>query len=207
MKGKQRVATTSREDPNVVIRNERIDAYFNKHAIYEKAKTRVLRLMVPIQPPQQEIMEKIEELIEELDGCFNELGYVGEAGRFDTDTYRTMKVVRGIADHTIRSLDEIPESLRAEFEHAFDEDAKLEGERWILGDLHRETEVIEEQIEGCVEELGMCTMDTVREGFEEYLTGLKKVPEALELLIENLNENWFEYKEAAVAVGSHYWGQ
>lgn len=62
------MATTSREDPNVVIRNERIDAYFNKHAVYEKAKARVLRLMVPIQPPQQEIMEKIEELIEELDG-------------------------------------------------------------------------------------------------------------------------------------------
>lgn len=162
--------------------------------------------MVPIQPPQQEIMEKIEELIEELDGCFTELGYIGEAGRFDTGTYRIMKVVRGIADDKIRSLDEIPESLRAEFEHAFDEDAKLEGERWILGDLHRETEVIQEQVEGCVEELGMCTEDTVREGFEEYLTGLKKVPEALELLIENLNKNWFEYKEAAVAVGSHYWG-
>lgn len=202
------MATTSSEDCNVVIRNERIDAYFKKLSIYEKAKNRVLRLMVPIQPPQQEIMEKIEELIEELDGCFTELGYVGETGRFDTDTYRTMKVVRGIADHKIRSLDEIPESLRTEFEHAFDEEAKLEDGRWILDDLHRQTEVIQEQVEGCVEELEMYTDSaTVREGFEEYLTGLKKVPEALELLIENLNNNWFEYKEAAAAVGNHYRGR
>jgi hypothetical protein len=189
-------------------RNERIEAYFKKQAAYEDARDLVLRLMVPLQPRQQDTMAKIETLLEELDGYFDELGYLGDGGTFDHESYRRLQIIRRIADGKIRVLDDVPEALRAQYEDAFTEGARTEDGHWVDGDWHRETEVIQDELEACREEFQVCVGPTyglnAREGFEEYLVGIKKVPEILELLIENLNNVWFDYKNAAAAVGNHF---
>ena len=204
------MATTNSKERIVIARNERIDDYFRKQLSHEKARKSLLRLMVPMQPYQQSVVAKIEELLEELDGCFVEIGYLHGGGHFDASSYRTMKLIRKIADDDIRSLDEIPEPLRNEFAHAFESGARIDEGHWIFDDLHRQTEVIQEQIDGCIEELEMYTGPAmglnVREGFEVYVAGLKKVPEPLEQLIEHLNETWLRYKDAAAAIGTHDWG-
>lgn len=204
------MATTNNNERIVIDRNERIDDYFRKQLSHEKARKALLRLMVPMQPYQQGVVTKIEELLEELDGCFVEIGYLDGGGHFDASSYRTMKLVRKIADDQIHSLEEIPEPRREDFAHAFESGARIDEGHWIFDDLHRQTEVIQEQIDGCIEELEMYTGPAmgvnVREGFEVYLAGLKKIPVPLEQLIEHLNETWFRYKDAAAAVGTHYWG-
>jgi hypothetical protein len=203
------LATANRDNAIVAIRNQHIDDYLRKRVVHENARKAVLRLMVPMQPYPQDIVTKIEELLEGLDTCFVELGYLDGGGHFDASTYRTMKIVRRIADKKIRSLEEIPEPLHEDFEHAFEPEAKQDDGHWMFDDLHRRTEVIQEQIDGCLEELeiytGPATGLNAREGFDVYLAGLKKVPKPLELLIEHLNATWFRYKEAAAAAGNHYW--
>lgn len=203
------MATITTSERIVIARNESIDDYFKKQLSHEKARKALLRLMVPMQPYQQGVVAKIEELLEELDDCFAEIGYL-PGGHFDASSYRTMKLVRNIADDRIRSLEEIPEPLREDFAHAFASGARTNEGHWIFDDLHRQTEVIQEQIDGCIEELEMYTGPArglnAQEGFQVYLARLKEVPEPLEQLIEHLNEAWFRYKEAAAAVGTHYWG-
>ena len=189
-------------------RNARIEAYFKKQAAYEDARDLVRRLMVPLQPRLQDEMAKIEALLEELDGYFDELGYLGDGGAFDHESYHRLQTIRRIADGKIRALDDVPEALRAQCEDAFAEGARTEDGHWVDGDWRRDTEVIEEELEACREEFQDCIEPAyglnAREGFEEYLVGLKKVPENLERFIENLNNVWFDYKDAAAAVGNHF---
>ncbi len=188
--------------------NARIDAYHRKQAVYADARDEVIRLMVPLQPQQQHVMEKIDELLDELDTCFIELGHLDEGGRFDHEAFECMKIIRRIADGKIHTIDQVPDALQAEFTDAFEDEARMNGEHLIHGDWRRQTEVIEEQVEYCQEELESYVRPAsgvnVREGFDQYLVGIKKVPEALELLMENLNNVWFDYKEAASDVGTHF---
>lgn len=156
----------------ISMRNARIEAYFKKQAAYERARDMVLRLMIPLQPRQQDTMTKIESVLEELDGYFDELGYLGDGGKFDRESYSRLQTIRRIADGRICSLDQVPNSLRAKYEDAFIEDAKDEDGHWIDGDRHRETEIIQEELEACLEELESCVGPdyglNAREGFEEY---------------------------------------
>lgn len=189
-------------------RNQSIDEYFEKFRAYEDLRALIQRLMAPIQKRQKTTMDEISERLDELEGYFVELGYLDEGGQFDLASYQRMRVIRRIADGKIRALEEVPAAFRDEFEDAFLADARTDEGLDFNGELYRQTEVIRDEMEStydCLKrELGPVTGLNVREGFEEYLVDIKDVPQPLQQLICNLNELWFDYKDAARAVACHF---
>jgi len=196
------------DEKRVSLLNDRIGAYFDKQNAYERARDRVVRLMVPMQPAQADTIARIDELLEELDGFFTELGHIDEAGLFDLDSWQRMRVIRRIADNKIRSLDEVPEALRADFAHAFEEGAMYDDGRCIDGEIRRGTDALEEEIaysrEALDDYLGPAGLLGYREGFDAYLAGVREVPALLEQFIDHLNGIWSDYKNAAAALARHF---
>lgn len=201
-------ATQRQLEYELVVHNERIDTYFRKFARYQETSGKVARLMVPLLPQQEHVMDRIAELLDGLDTCFMDLGHTDEGCRFDLRSYQCMRIVRGIVDGEIGALDQVPEALRAEFADAFEDDAKADDKHWIRRDFYRRTELIQKQVESYLEELqrfaGPVSDPNVREGFEHYLDELEVVPENLASLMKNLNNVWCDYKEAAIAVANHF---
>lgn len=188
--------------------NLRIDEYVEKFRAYEDLRVLIQRLMVPIQERQKKTIDEISARLEELEGYFIELGYLDEGGYFDLDSYQRMRVMRQIADGQIRALEDVPAAWRDELEDAFHDDAHTEEGLNINGERYRQTETIRDDMASTYEWL-KCELDPVaglhaREGFEEYLAGMKDVPQLLRQLIDNLNELWFDYKAAARAVAYHF---
>lgn len=201
-------ATKRQLEYELVVHNERIDTYFRKYDRYHEATGEVARLMIPLLPRQEHVMDRIDELLDGLDTCFMDLGHTDEGGRFDLHSYQCMRIVRGIVDGEIGALDQVPEALRAEFADAFEHDAKEDGRHLIRLEFHRRTELIQKQVASYLEELqryvGPVSAPHVREGFEHYLDELEEVPKNLALLMKNLNNVWCDYKEAAIAVARHF---
>lgn len=107
-------ATERQLEYELVVHNERIDTCFRKFDRYHEASGEAARLMVPLLPQQEHVMDRIDELLDGLDTCFMDLGHTDEGGRFDLHSYQCMRIVRGIVDGEIGALDQVPGALRPE---------------------------------------------------------------------------------------------